>query len=182
MLGIKSHRINTPAKMDTINQHVMELDHLRDADEFRPRAKTMSPNVLRKIRNPCEVTQDSSSSLLIGVLKKSSKESTSNLGGSLPELKQTADRYIEDCLERASRESLTFPRSPLPEGSRTFQNVLVEMGSEESIHQDVDPPSHSAPHSKQPTRRNFCKKRLDDVGDCSNRGCCTPESQLRDVK
>ena len=124
-------------------------------DDFRPRVRSMSPSIIRRLRpkgsasprdqtlptipssrEDLQASSDRRESLRRSILKKGSGNGSVRAGsasfrGSLPEL--SADTYIEECINRASQESLTFNREPLPRGSQTFETVMTELGSQENV-------------------------------------------------
>lgn len=162
-------------------------DSTNHKDEFRPRARTMSPSILRKLHpggtqashlkippHEDSMTTHTTSMLISALSPRTLQQASSHSAGSLPEV--NIDQYIHNCLDRASNESLDIHRQGLPRGSRTFQTVMVEMGSQEAVYKPDD--------DVIPTKIKWKvqKSRDSEEVDGSSRGMCTPENELRHVR
>ncbi|ELT95498.1 hypothetical protein CAPTEDRAFT_209913 [Capitella teleta] len=125
----------------------------QDLGEYRDRARTMSPSILKKLRR-CSLQdppisprlrtpqlhrnhslQDNSKShqenLLIGILKNKKKRNV--CCDSALSSEHSSSEVINEEIEKVSRESLFVERDPLPRGSVAFEAVMTELGSKEDL-------------------------------------------------
>lgn len=131
--------------------------------EYRDRARTMSPSILRKLRRvsaperhaphpkhgtlqrnnslqdhstiPSSGRDQPDKSLLIGILKKSTKrKSVPSDGWASSSCSESSTEYLNEEIAHASH----IERDPLPRGSEAFEQVMTELGSREDVANSKD--------------------------------------------
>jgi hypothetical protein len=118
--------------------------HHDDLGDYRQRARTMSPSVLKKLRRVSLQEKQSSprtrpptlsrnhslqdnskcsqnDNLLISILKK--RECTRSTCSS-----HSSTEILDEEIENTSREAIAIERNPLPRGSVDFEAVMTELG------------------------------------------------------
>ena len=140
---------------DSQTHKMLHYSH-QDFGEYRERARTMSPTILKKLRRislqdkhlntrprPTNLQrnlslQDNSrhhqESMLVGILKKKGRDSVLSAGSS----EQSLSELLNEEIESISRESLLIERNPLPRGSSDFEAVMTQLGSKDDLRKSTD--------------------------------------------